>query len=469
MEDLTKMQILYVEDDAPSGRLVKSIAQTAGFNVQVVGTGKEFLLALGSEKPDVLMLDLNLPDANGLDLLAKARQRIPDTPVVVVTASNAVDDVVKALKGGATDYLSKPLDYQRLIVSLSNAVKLSSNQQELSRLRSEIGQRYKLEHILGMSESIKQVRDMVEHAARRDATVLINGESGTGKELIAKALHFASHRAAKPFVDVNCAALTETLIESELFGHEKGAFTGAIARRRGKFEQAHGGSLFLDEIGDMPLSTQAKMLRVLQERSFQRVGGEEKLVVDVRVICATNKNLEECVAAGTFRLDLLYRINPLVIEVPPLRDRRADVPQLVNHFLSTAIHQGSGQAQSVSDAAMNALQNHRWPGNVRELQNAIERALMLCDSEEIQVCHLPPAILRSSSMAPAPSANKNTTSINLIESLEQHERSIIVFELQKQNWNQTKTAAALGVTRRMLVYKMHNLGIERPSTETYEH
>ena len=466
MEDSVKMHILYVEDDAPSGRLLQSIAQAAGYNVQLVGTGREFLLALANERPDVLIVDLHLSDFNGLELLAKARQRLPDVPVLVVTASNAVDDAVRAIKAGAFDYLSKPMDHQRLIVSLSNAVKLSRHQQELSRLRLEVGQRYRLEHILGSSEATKQVRDMIEHAARRDATVLIIGESGTGKELIAKALHFASPRAVKPFVDVNCAALTETLIESELFGHEKGAFTGAIARRRGKFEQAHGGSLFLDEIGDMPLSTQAKMLRVLQERSFQRVGGEEKIVVDVRVVGATNQDLEACVAAGRFRLDLFYRINPLVIEVPPLRDRREDIPELVNHFLRTI--SGNGQALGISDTAMTVLQNHRWPGNVRELQNAIERALMLCDGDEVQVCHLPPAILRNSTLTPAP-AVKPPNVINLVESVEQHERSIIVLELQKYNWNQTRAAASLGVSRRILAYKMQNLGIERPTSETYEH
>ena len=468
MEDLVKTHILYVEDDAPSGRLLQSIAQAAGYNVHVVGTGREFLLALATEQPDVLIVDLHLPDVNGLELLAKARQRLPNVPVLVVTASNAVDDAVRAIQAGATDYLSKPLDHQRLIVSLSNAVKLSSHQQELSRLRLEVGQRYKLEHILGSSAAMAQVRDMIEHAARRDATVLITGESGTGKELIAKALHFASRRAIKPFVDVNCAALTETLIESELFGHEKGAFTGAMARRRGKFEQAHGGSLFLDEIGDMPMSTQAKMLRVLQERSFQRVGGEEKIVVDVRVIGATNQDLEACVAAGRFRLDLLYRINPLVIEVPPLRDRREDIPDLVSYFLKTATEQGNGQALGISDTAMGVLQNHRWPGNVRELQNAVERALMLCDDDEIQVCHLPPPILRNSTMTPPP-AVKQTGTPNLVESVEQHERSIIVVELLKHNWNQTRAAASLGVSRRILAYKMQNLGIERPTSESYEH
>jgi two-component system, NtrC family, response regulator AtoC len=464
-ENNSDARILYVEDDPPSGRLVKSIAETAGYGVEVVSTGSAFLTSL-TTKPDLLLVDLHLPDASGLELLAKARLRLPESPVIVVTASNAIEDAVKALKGGATDYLTKPVDHQRLIVSLNNALKLSRQQQDLSKLRTEIQYAYKLEHVIGASSGMEEVRDMIRHAAQSDATVLISGESGTGKELVAKALHYASRRAAKPFVDVNCAAMTETLIESELFGHEKGAFTNAFSRRRGKFEQAHGGSFFLDEIGDMPLVTQAKMLRVLQERSFQRVGGEEKISVDVRVICATNQNLETCVEVGTFRLDLFYRINPLTIEVPPLRARPTDIPELVNHFLNAASRVGNTHVRSVSSGAMVALQQHNWPGNVRELQNAIERAYTVCHDDEIQISHLPPAVLRKA--PPRPSAEGDTgDNRNLIEKTEQYERSIIMVELAKYEWNKTKAAAALGITRRILSYKMQNLGIDKPTPIVY--
>ena len=469
IETNADVRILYVEDDPPSGRLVQSIAETAGYAIDVVTNGSDFLSALTTIKPQVLLVDLHLPDASGLDLLAKARLRLPESPVIVVTASNTIDDAVRALKGGATDYLTKPVDHQRLIVSLTNAVKMSRQHQDLNKLRTEIRYTYKLEHVIGASSGMEQVRDMIRHAAQTDATVLISGESGTGKELVAKALHYASRRAAKPFVDVNCAAMTETLIESELFGHEKGSFTSAFSRRRGKFEQAHGGSFFLDEIGDMPLVTQAKMLRVLQERSFQRVGGEEKITVDVRVICATNQNLESCVEAGTFRLDLFYRINPLMIEVPPLRERPADIPELVSHFLATASRVTNSHVHGVSDETMIALQQHSWPGNVRELQNAVERALTVCHEDEIQISHLPPAVLRKLQALRPPSSTPsgNGDNLNLVETVEQYERSIILTELKKYDWNKTRTAVALGVTRRILSYKMQNLGIDKPMPVVY--
>lgn len=454
------VHILYAEDDPPSGRLVQSIAESEGYSIKVVTTGQGFLAALTDEKPDLLLLDLNLPDSSGLELLPKARVRLPGAPVIVVTASDSVDDVIKALKGGATDYLTKPVDTQRMVVSLANAVKILRQQQDLTQLRSELKETYKLEHMIGSSAAMDQVRELIRQAAPSDGTVLIVGESGTGKELVAKALHYASDRLGKPFIDVNCAALTETLIESELFGHERGAFTSAISRRRGKFEQAHGGTLFLDEIGDMPLTTQAKMLRVLQERTFQRVGGDEKIAVNVRVICATNHNLEEAVKQGLFRLDLLYRINMLTIEVPPLRDRISDVPELARHFLVVASRSGKYGAQEISDAALRTLCMHRWPGNVRELQNAIERALTVCDQEEIQPSHLPPAVLRGTALAPVPDPASDTTKTeNLVEAVEQFERAMILAALDKCNWNKTRAATALGITRRILSYKMHNLGL----------
>ena len=458
------IHILYAEDDLPSGRLVQSIAETEGYSVKVVTTGQEFLRSLVENKPDLLLLDLNLPDAFGLDLLAKARLRLPEAPVIVVTASSSVDDVVKALKGGAVDYLTKPVDHQRLVVSLANAVKIMRQQQDITKLRSELKETYKLEHMIGSSPAMARVRELVRQAAPSDATVLIMGESGTGKELVARALHYASPRIGRPFVDVNCAALTETLIESELFGHERGAFTSAISRRRGKFEQAHGGSLFLDEIGDMPPATQAKMLRVLQERSFQRVGGEEKISVNVRVICATNQKLEEAVKKGSFRLDLFYRINLFVIEVPPLRERPSDIPELAQHFLAAANRSGRYSAQALSDAALMALCRHTWPGNVRELQNAIERALTVCNEEEIQPVHLPPTLLRALP-SPQQAIESNTGNQNLVESVEHFERAIILAALEKCDWNKTRAASALGVTRRILSYKMQNLGIDRAEAE----
>jgi len=458
------VNILYAEDDAISGRLVQTIAASEGYAVTVAPTGEEFLRILSREKPDLVLVDIELPDASGLDLLARSRARYPDIPVIVATASHLVSDVVKALKGGAVDYLTKPIDHQRLVVSLANALKMSRQQQDLSVLRSDLKEVYRAEHMVGRSPEMEKVREMIRQAAPSDATVLIMGESGTGKELVARALHYSSPRAGRPFVDVNCAALTETLIESELFGHEKGAFTSAISRRRGKFEQANGGSIFLDEIGDMPLSTQAKMLRVLQERNFQRVGGEDKIAVNVRVICATNHDLEQAVKKGQFRLDLLYRINMFVIEVPPLRQRAGDIPDLARHFLNLARRtSGHATAQSISDRALAALSAYRWPGNVRELQNAIERAVLVCREEEIQVGHLPPTVLQREAVSarqPAEASEKPGTQ-NLVEAVEAFERTMILDALEKSDWNKTAAARLLGVTRRILSYKMTNLGIDR--------
>jgi DNA-binding NtrC family response regulator len=460
-------EILYVEDDSVSGRLVQSIVEREGYRIKIVSSGQEFIKSLADNKPDLVLADLHLPDASGLDLLAKSRYRYPDVPVIMVTASNSVADVVGALKGGATDYVTKPVEHQRLVVSLANALKMLRQQQDLAKLRSELNETYKLEHIIGNTAAMENVRELIRQAGPSDATVLILGESGTGKELVARALHYSSPRFNKPFVDVNCAALTETLIESELFGHERGAFTSAISRRRGKFEQANGGSLFLDEIGDMPLSTQAKILRVLQERTFQRVGGEDKITVNVRVICATNRDLEQAVQSGAFRKDLFYRVNLFVIEVPPLRDRAADVAELARHFLAVGSRSGKYTARSISDSALAALSDHRWPGNVRELQNAIERAMMICHEDEIKIAHLPPAIVRGKPMDanPPPIAAAASLGRNLVEAVEAFERSLILDALEKCDWNKTQAARHLGVTRRILSYKITTLGIDKATTE----
>jgi len=466
-DDKSVADILYVEDDSASGRLVQSIVEREGYRIKVVCSGQEFLKVLGESKPDLVLADLQLPDASGLDLLAKSRYRYPDVPVIMVTASNTVSDVVSALKGGATDYVTKPVEHQRLVVSLANALKMLRQQQDLAKLRSELNETYKLEHIIGNTPAMENVREMIRQAAPSDATVIILGESGTGKELVARALHYSGPRFAKPFTDVNCAALTDTLIESELFGHERGAFTSAISRRRGKFEQANGGSLFLDEIGDMPLPTQAKILRVLQERTFERVGGEDKISVNVRVICATNRNLEQAVQSGSFRSDLFYRVNTFAIEVPPLRERLADVPELAQHFLAVVGRSGKYPARSISDSAMAALLEHRWPGNVRELQNTIERALLICRDEEIQVAHLPPAVLQGKSpgVEPVQIAAVSNNSRNLVEAVEAFERSLILDALEKSDWNKTQAARVLGVTRRILSYKVTTLGIDKAITE----
>jgi DNA-binding NtrC family response regulator len=461
--DDMKIHILYVEDDDASGRLVRSVAEGEGYNLKIVTTGKEFLKNLTTQPADLFLLDLHLPDESGLDLLLKIREVRPQVPVIVVTASDSIEDVVTAMKRGATDYLTKPVDIQRMIVSLANGAKLARQQREIFRLRSDVKEAHALEYLVGGSPAMEQLRHLIRQAASSDATVLIAGESGTGKELVAKALHYSSSRATGPFIDVNSAALTETLLESELFGHERGAFTSAISRRQGRFEQADGGSLFLDEVGDMPLSTQAKILRALQERCFQRVGGEEKVSVDVRVICATNRNLEEAVAKGAFRMDLFYRINVFPIEVPPLRAHKSDIPELARHFLAQGRRLGKHRTEGISDPALEILCRHDWPGNVRELQNAIERALIVCSEDEIGPSHLPPAVWNS-----VPKAQASKTAHGLIQTLEELERSMVLSTLEKCAWNRSKAARRLGVTYRILSYKMLNLGIKTPTPEASE-
>jgi DNA-binding NtrC family response regulator len=456
---LRSAKVLFVEDDAASARLVKGIAEKEGYAIRLAASGKEFLKLLAEEPPDLFLVDLTLPDASGLDLLEKARQARPEAPAIVVTASDDVKDAVSAMKLGASDYVTKPFDAQRLVVSLRNALKLGEQQEEISRLRKEVEQETGPESLVGFTPAMEKLRGLLRKAAASDATVLVFGENGTGKELVARSLHYAGARASKPFVDVNCAALTETLLESELFGHEQGAFTGATARRRGKFEQAHGGTLFLDEIGDMPLATQAKMLRVLQERRFQRVGGEEKIEVDVRVVCATNRDLEKAVADNAFRKDLYYRVNTLVIEVPPLRERVADIAELSRHFLARAARREKRSIDRISTAAVEALSRHSWPGNVRELQHAVDRAVLVCEGSEIRPDDLPPAVLRLTPATPSGPASGN-----LVEAVERLERAMILEALEKNGWVKARAARALGLTERIISYKMDTLGIARPAS-----
>ncbi len=461
---LRAVRILYVEDDVATGRLVKGIAEKEGYSLRIIPSGKDFLRAVAEDPPDLCLIDLSLPDANGLELLERIRRDHPSLPAIVVTASDAVEHVVSSMKLGASDYVTKPPDARRLAVSLRNALTLGRQQQEIVRLRSQVQDGYSLERLIGASAAMEGLRSLIRKAAPSDTTILITGENGTGKELVAKALHSTGPRAGRPFVDVNCAALTETLLESELFGHEQGAFTGAHARRRGKFEQAHGGTLFLDEIGDMPLSTQAKILRVLQERAFQRVGGEEKIEVDTRVLCATNRNLEEAVGQGTFRKDLFYRVNTLVLETPPLRDRAADIPELSRHFLAQAAAREKRPVGGISAAAMEALARHAWPGNVRELQHAMERAVLVCEGEEVLPAHLPPAVLRSAPAALPGEGLRLPEGGSLIQAVERLELAMITDALEKSGWVKARAARTLGITERILSYKMDNLGIKKSAS-----
>ena len=450
--------ILYAEDDPSSADLLKTIVEEEGHEITIVGTGRDFLAALSKRAPDLCLLDIELPDSNGLDLLRKVGELRPGVPAIMVTGLSSIETAVTAMKRGALDYITKPVDVQRFVVTIRNSLRITRQEHEIARLRSDLHEAYAPEHMVGSSPGMEQLRELIRKVASSDASVLITGESGAGKELVARALHFSSGRSRGPFIDVNSAALTESLLESELFGHEKGSFTGASSCRRGKFEQADGGTLFLDEIGDMPASTQAKVLRFLQELTFQRVGGDQKISVDVRVVCATNRDLDQAIKDGQFRQDLFYRFSTGVLHLPPLRERTADIPELARHFLARACHKEKCRIKDITPEALRALCLHAWPGNIRELESAMERAVLLCTGDEITPEHLPPAVMH----VQVPSVSIEKKSGSLIEEVERLEYSLILEALERHQWNRSRAARCLGITPRMISYKMQNLDIRQP-------
>ena len=449
--------VLYVEDESTSAIRVKALLEKEGYRVMLAADKASGLQALEKERPDLCLLDLTLPDGSGLDLLGNLATRWPGVPAIMLTSSDAVEDVLSAMKAGASDYVVKPVETARLLVSIRNSLRASDQQEQIERLQSDVESAYATDHLVGTSHAMDKLRTLIRKTATIDASVLIVGENGTGKELVARALHFGGPRRRGPFIEVNSAALTDALLQSELFGHEKGAFTGADTTRQGKFEQADKGSLLLDEIGDMPPATQATILRALEARAFQRVGGAEQIRVDVRVLCATNRNLEEAVKEGSFRQDLLYRINTIVIEVPPLRDHPTDIPELARHFLVQTCRQQKREIHGFSGTAMETLCHHAWPGNVRELRNAVDRAAVVCDAAEILPEHLPPAVVQSRS-----ENTRAKVKDGLVAAVEQLERSLILPALEEAGGVKSKAARALGITERMISYKMQNLGISRP-------
>ncbi len=449
-------QVLYAEDDSSSASLMKALLSEEGHKIDIASTGADFLFLLDQSLPDLCLLDLNLPDMSGLDLLQTVRQQYPGLPVLMVTASDSLDDAIRAMKLGAVDFITKPFDGRRLLISINHVLDISRQKREIEVLRSDLQDNYSLAHMVGSSSEMEQIRNLIERVASSESTVLVTGESGTGKELVCRALHYSSDRKQKRFLDVNCAALNESLLESELFGHEKGAFTGAEQRRRGQFEQADGGTLYLDEIGDMPMPTQTKILRFLEDRTLTRVGGEEKIRVDVRVVCATNQNLEKAVVEKTFRKDLYYRINTIPIHLSPLRSRVSDIPELTHHFLARACKREKRRIDGVSSSAMEILSGHSWPGNIRELEHAIDRAVLMCEGAEIQEENLPPAVLQNH----LPAGDPN----NLLEAVERLERELILTALDRNDWVKRHAAKKLGITERMISYKMHTLGIEKPKS-----
>jgi two-component system nitrogen regulation response regulator NtrX len=442
--------ILIVDDEAGIRDSLSSILTEEGYAVEAVGSGEECLARLAKQPIDLVLLDVWLPKMDGIETLERMRRDGYFSMVVMISGHGNIETAVRATKLGAFDFVEKPLSLEKTTQSVKRALEFMRLELENQRLREELGQRYR---VLGDSVPMKALRQQIALAAPTNGRVLIYGESGTGKELVAHALHAASLRGREPFVEVNCAAIPEELIESELFGHVKGSFTGASEDKVGKFQKADNGTLFLDEVGDMSLRTQAKVLRVLEEQRFERVGSNHPTAVNVRVIAATNKKLEEQIAKSLFREDLFYRLNVIPFTVPALRERIEDVPILARHFLFEFAAAYGRKPKDISDAALSVLARYTWPGNVRELRNLIERLMITCPHSKIEPLHLPPELFRG---LPAIASRPNAT---LHEARSAYEREFILRKLSENQWNMTRTAIALGLERSHLYRKMKSLGI----------
>ena len=444
-------RILVVDDEPAQRELVAGFLAKHGFEVSPAAGGQEALARFKQEAFDLVLTDQKMPGLSGLEVLAGVRAITPQTAVIIMTAYGTIETAVGAIKAGAADYLTKPLNLDELLHRIHQVRERQRLLSENRELRLALAERHRVEGVIGESGPMQEALSLVRRVAASDATVLIRGESGTGKELIAKAIHYASPRAAGPLVKVNCAALAEGLLEAELFGHEKGAFTGAIATRKGRFELADGGSLFLDEIGDLPAHTQVKLLRVLQEREFERVGSGQPITVNVRLLAATHRDLEALVRAGGFREDLYYRINVVTIALPPLRERRLDLPLLIDHFVRTFADKNAKPIQGLTRDAREALLRYDYPGNVRELENLIERAVVLTRDEVIGVADLP---LTLHDAAPEPAAGSG-----LEAAVEGLERRMITEALARSGGVQTRAAELLGISERVLRYKLKKYGL----------
>jgi two-component system nitrogen regulation response regulator NtrX len=449
-------RILVVDDEEGIRRILKQVLEYEGHDVKVAGGGGEALEVFGKFDPELTFLDVKMERMDGMEVLDRMRARDPGAVVVMISGHGTIETAVEATRRGAYDFLEKPLDTDRLLLTIRNALQQRGLVEENARLREEVESRYE---IVGRSFAVRALLDRIEKVAPTDARVLITGENGTGKELVARALHRLSHRAEAPFVEVNCAAIPAELIESELFGHMKGSFTGAVGDRAGKFEQAHGGTLFLDEIGDMSLAAQAKVLRALQEGVITRVGGERPIRVDVRVIAATNKEVEQEIASGRFREDLFHRLNVVPIQVPALRERREDIPMLVRHFLQKASEEQRLPRRTLTQDAVEYLSRLDWSGNVRELRNTVERVLILARGEQIAgsdverlVGSAHPAAGLTGELLGAPT---------FAQFKDRAERAFILAKLRERDWNVSETARSIDMPRSNLYKKIEKFGLQR--------
>ncbi len=459
---MSKERILVVDDEANARGALRTILVEEGYEIAEAADGEAALKMLGEISPALVLADVRMPKMDGLTLLERARAEGNDATFMMMTAFGSIEAAVRAMRAGAENYLIKPLDVDAVLVFVAKALEKRRLQRETEGLRARVRERFRLEGMVGESPELQSVYQVVRQAAPTRATVLILGESGTGKELIAQALHESSERRDKPFIKVSCAALSDTLLESELFGHEKGSFTGAAGRREGRFELADGGTLFLDEIGEITPATQVKLLRALQQREFERVGGTQTIKVDVRMVAATNRDLAAEVKAGRFREDLFYRLNVVAVTLPPLRRRKGDIPALVSHFMERASAAYGKSVRGVAPGFINALLAHDWPGNVRELENAIERAVVLAKGSELTTDDLPPSL-----SGPRPNAHRDSGSLIPGATLYAIEREAILRTLEITHGSTAKAAEVLQISPRKIQYRLkeYAAGATGPSAE----
>ncbi len=450
-------RILIVDDEPAIQSALRGVLEDEGYRVQAVGTGPDAIAQVAEEAPDLIFLDIWMPGMDGLDTLREIKRLRPDATVVMISGHGTIETAVKATRLGAYDFIEKPLSIEKTLLTITHALERARLSEENATLRERLDER---SEIIGDSPEVRALRDQIATAAPTNGRVLIHGENGSGKELVARAIHALSARHAGPFVEVNCAAIPEELIESELFGHERGAFTGALARRRGRFELADGGTLFLDEIGDMSLKTQAKVLRALEEQAFERVGGKDTVKVDVRVIAASNRDLAALIKDSRFREDLFYRLNVIPLEVPPLRARKVDIPLLVDHFIRMTCAENGKRVKTLSGEALAYFLVYDWPGNVRELRNMVERLVIMAPRDVIEADDLP------SPLRPKDAGTTGETrDRSLREARENFERAYILAELRANDGNMTRTAERLGIERSHLYRKIRGYGITPPKTD----
>jgi two-component system nitrogen regulation response regulator NtrX len=451
--------ILVVDDEESIRSSLTGILEDEGYRTLVAHDGLDALAIVQREMPDLVLLDIWMPRLDGLEALQKLKERHPSLTVVMMSGHGTIETAVKSTKLGAHDFIEKPLSLEKVLVTVNNALAMGRLKQENSSLRGLVLGEHEM---IGTSPLIRTLGEQIRMAAPSNASVLITGENGTGKELVARSIHWFSRRADKPFVEVNCAAIPEELIESELFGHERGAFTGATAQKKGRFDLADGGTIFLDEIGDMTLKTQARVLRILQERKFERVGGTRTVEVDVRVVAATNKVLEDEIRAGRFREDLFYRLNVVPFTVPPLRERRDDIPLLAAHFLGMFDPRAAGEGKMLAPEALELMKRYDWPGNVRELKNIIERLVIMVPGTTITAAHLPDYIAAGDDHREGSGSRlDNVLGLSsLREAREEFEREFILQKLEEHEWNISKTAEAIELERSNLHRKIKSYGID---------